>query len=913
MKKARHTSVLWARRVLLVLSLGVVAGIVALYLLGRQQRSEGFGEKPEEGEGRLGAVRHLVGKGFDIDLTDEGRTVASISASRLVAERQDTTFLLEDVHIEATRESGGVYRISSREATYNMKANTADLEGEVRIEGPDGMSLSAEGLQMRRHGRTVVSTGPVSFSLGPNYLGSARQLDANLRRDEFVLAGDVQVRSVTDLRPGVALDSQRAAYDRKQRILRAEGDVDLRHGEDRVQARRLTVHLAEDERTIVFAQGLWEVRAVVHEISDDGLPQRIAAEADQLTVELDDLGRPERMELDSGPHPVARVRLTDATGLVRTFEAGFIDGVFAAGRLSRLSGNESVQLVETLDLEPQPLLRRLCGDDLEATLDAAGRIDAFSLDGTVDYTEPWSQAETRSMERDRETGEIVLTGEGTWMARQGVRLESPHVVVDPETEELHATEGVRADMEQQRGLTLGVGEEGRQEPVHVVSAEATYHPVEGFRFIDDVRAWQGRNYMLARTFGGTGERVTAEGSVKTVWHDAAQPGGGRAAATEPAPEGGAEETAPAGGSGLGAERREADAEDAQQPLEVFAQQLVWENATGLVEYQGAARAQQGRRNMRCANIRVHLDDENEVELMECDGPVQIEDPVGGNKVYGDAAEYRPGSDSVLVLGEPVRLVDRTGAEFKGKAMRYDFTTGRAELDSLSGRESEPFGTVPGEEAEPAAGEVVDLIEGRSFLVARLARSDEDHLTVRGPLRLSFQPVEPPAAAEPPDAESPTEEGEEGATAAPPAAAPAAPAEPEPIELYAVTYDYDRDARLLALEGGIRFRQGSRSLRCARLELRLTEDYRVERVECRGSAQLQETASGDVLSGAVALYDPASGEVEVTGSPARLRRSSGVESEASSIVYELGTGRVEMGGTEEEPEGAGDAPAPDGGR
>lgn len=910
MKKARHTSVLWARRILLALTLAVVVGIGALYLFGREQRSAGFpSEREGDGSGE-NAVMRLVGKGFDIDLTDGGRRLASVSASRLASKKQDS-YQLEDVRIEAEREGGGIYRISSRRATYNIRANTADLEGDVHIEGPDGMTLSTEGLQMRRHGRTVVSTSPVSFSLGPNYLGSARQLDANLRHDQFALAGDVQVRTIAGLSPAVALDSQRAAYDRKAGILRTEGDVDLRHGEDRIQARRLTVHLAEDEHSIRFAQALWEVHATVHLLADDGVPQVITADAHELAVQLDEAGRPQRMELESGPHPLAWVQIADLTGLVRHFEAGFLEGIFAGGHISRLGGNEDVQLVETLDLDPRPLLRRLCGDDLTATFGAEGEIDTFTLDGSVDYTEPWSQAETRSMERDRSTGDVILSGEGTWIARQGVRLEAPRIVLDPETSQVHAVDGVRTDMEQTNGVRIGVGAEGRDEPVHVVSNEATYDPVDGFRFVDDVRAWQGRNYMLARTFGGTAERVTAEGSVKTVWHDAAQPvaAGTDEPETETGPTSDEPDTDSEGNDAEGGgnpliHRKEADADDAAQPLEVFAQQLVWENDSGVVEYQGAARAQQGRRNMRCANIRVHLAEDNEVELMECDGPVQIEDPVGGNKVYGDAAEYRPGGDNVLVLGDPVRLVETSGAEFKGKAMRYDFTTGRAELDSLSGRETRPF--VEGDQTElMTPTDVLTVVDGRSFLIARQARTEGDHIAVRGPLRLSWEAEAPPEPEEPTEEPEPAEPrtevvpgtgGQQVRTIQP--TAPPPPPKPEPIDVYAVNLDYDRSTRIVSLQGAIRFRHGSRLLRCAELDLQLTAEQRVERAVCRGTAQAQETSRGDVLSGNVATYDTVSGEVVVTGAPARLRRASGVETEASEIHYELGTGRVQMGADDE---------------
>jgi hypothetical protein len=98
--------------------------------------------------------------------------------------------------------------------------------------------------------------------------------------------------------------------------------------------------------------------------------------------------------------------------------------------------------------------------------------------------------------------------------------------------------------------------------------------------------------------------------------------------------------------------------------------------------------------MLCREIRLHLDDADEFELMECLGPVQIDDPESGNKVYGQAAEYRPELEKVRVTGDPVRLVDRDGAEFLGRAVFYDFESGTAALDSQAGGVDDPFGPVP---------------------------------------------------------------------------------------------------------------------------------------------------------------------------------------------------------------------------
>ncbi|MEZ5331295.1 MAG: hypothetical protein R2991_04420 [Thermoanaerobaculia bacterium] len=86
------------------------------------------------------------------------------------------------MRIEAERE-GGIYRISNQRATLSRP--TADLEERPSDPGPDGMTRSPP-----RAYRCAATAGhgrldqPDQLRLGPN-LGSARQLDANLRHDEF--------------------------------------------------------------------------------------------------------------------------------------------------------------------------------------------------------------------------------------------------------------------------------------------------------------------------------------------------------------------------------------------------------------------------------------------------------------------------------------------------------------------------------------------------------------------------------------------------------------------------------------------------------------------------------------------------------------------------------------------------------
>ncbi len=676
MKKARHTSVIRLRRALaagFALLLALVAG---LYWWGRSQRS--VGAVPTTGAAQSDELAGLVlsGQGFGFELTDQGRRVFGIQASRIVS-RRESDFALEGVVLSVEREGGGEYRIESQRALYNAKNKHALLEGQVALEGPNGVRLTTDGLEMRRHGRYLMSTSPVRFEFGAGYVGRARQLEANFRSDEFLLAGDVSVRSGPGMFPPMGLDARRVTYHRQAHLLQAEGDVLLGRGEDRLAATRLTLQLAPDERTPQQLEALWSVRLDATEGRSDGMPHRLVADGHELRLTFAEDGAPSRSHLVAGPYPSARVALETA-GVVQALEARDIVAEFENRRLAALVGKERVRLEEYLAAAPTPTLRLVCGEALDLRVAPSGEVAALVVDGGVDFAEPWTEGRTPRMHLDEASGDLLLEGPGTWIARDGVRVASPRIAVDRERGAVRAFDGVRADLERGRGPALGPRGAEAQEPLHVVAEEATWERETGFRFEQSVRAWQGPNYLLARTLGGDGEVVTASGPIKTVW-----------------------ETAAAAGQGGGAE---GSTEEATAPLEITAQGLRYDRGERLLVYEGSARARQGKANMTCREIRLHLDAADELELMECVGPgVEIDDPESGSKVYGDVAEYRPQLDRVRVTGDPVRLVDGQGAQFEGKAVFYDVETGTAELDSQAGGADDPFGPIPElPEPEPAA-------------------------------------------------------------------------------------------------------------------------------------------------------------------------------------------------------------------
>ncbi len=693
-KKARHTSVLRVRRALALGFALFVLAVAGLYWWGRSQRGAGLAVPRENGDGTddpMGTV--LVGEGFAFELTDHGRRVFGIQAARILS-RQQNDFSLEGVVLSVEREGGGEYRVESDRARYNVKSKHTLLQGKVVLTGPDGVTLRTDGLEMRRHGRYLMSTSPVRFEFGGGYVGRARGLEADFRADQFLLAGEVEVRSQPGMFPAFALDARRVTYNREARQLQVDGDVVLGRGDDRLVATRLTLQLAEDERTPRQLDALWGVRLDAVEGRSDGLPHRLGAAGHELRLGFAEDGAPSRADLVAGPHPVARATL-EAAGLVQAIESRAIVAEFRDRRLASLAGDDGVELEEYLAAAPQPSLRWICGETLRLTISPSGEIGALTVDGGVDLAEPWTQGRTPRMQLDEVSGDLLLEGPGTWIARDGVRVASPRIAIDPERGEVHAVDGVRADLERGQGVTLGPGAE-REEPLHVVAEEATWQREEGFRFAQSVRAWQGPNYLLAQTLGGDGEEFDATGPIKTVWETTDQ----------------------------GRQPDDAEAEDGPPPpLEVTAQQLRYSRAERVLVYDGSPRARRGKANLLCREIRLHLDETDELELMECKGPVQIDDPESGNKVYGDNAEYRPDLEKVRVTGDPVRLVDRDGAQFEGKAVFYDFDRGTAELASQAGGADDPFGPVPeppapepaaaGEEASPAEESSVAAAEDDS--------------------------------------------------------------------------------------------------------------------------------------------------------------------------------------------------------
>ncbi|TNF79424.1 MAG: LPS export ABC transporter periplasmic protein LptC [Acidobacteria bacterium] len=596
----------------------------------------------------------LTGEGFDYALTEEGKKLFHIRAKRILSEGEDD-YVLEEVEIEITRDDGGIYQVEGGRAEVNLATNRATLDGGVRFHGPRGLEMTTEGLEVRHKGNLMVSSAPVEFGFLGRFTGRADHLRANARKNNFVLAGEVAIDTFPGDEVPMSLRSLRLVYDRDIKLVRLEGNVELRRAGSEIRARRLALKLAEDENTLAFARAYWEVEGRLEQESSEGVPRAVELSGNELSILfVEGTDQPLKAELEGDGTRLAMLTFDDGLGLKQRIQSDYLLADFDQGNPRLTQAFDRVQIDEFIALAPEPVLRRICADSAEASLLASGDIDEVRLLGDVEVQDGESHAHGDRVRAEFATdGEVELVGDLARVWSPQGRLEAPRIVHNRATGEIHAGEPVSAWVEGV-GRLSPTGLETGSEPIRVQGREAVWsEAAQTVLFRGDVRAWQGENFMLADELLGdtTASTLTATGSVRTTWH--------------PEPE-----KTPKDVEGLPAE-----------PLEVDAPKLVYDQKAGVLTYSGGVQAVQGLRLIRCQELLANQAEGGGVGEITCRGQVLIDDKKSGNTVAGDVAVYNPTSRSARVTGRPVVLKDSKGTEIRGPVVVYDFVTATAQIQS----------------------------------------------------------------------------------------------------------------------------------------------------------------------------------------------------------------------------------------
>ena len=358
-------------------------------------------------------------------------------------------------------------------------------------------------------------------------------------------------------------------------------------------------------------------------------------------------------ELIASERGTVTLGVSDESGFARLIRTRHLIGEFQSGVLRRAEATGAVEISEFLSFAPATVLRTACADEAVATIAGTGEMDEIHLNGSVMLHEKDVVAFGDEAHADFETGLMDLTGRPSLLLRGSDQLEAPRIVYNQVSEEILAEENVRAVLSSGDDINLATDRAAREQPIRIEGERAEWKgSPQAVTFIGKVRAWQGENFLVSQELRGEPEtsRVVATGQVKTVWRPESDPD----AVTGDLP--------PA-------------------PLEVTADEMIFDHAENLLVYTGNARAVQLQKSLRCEEIQLYLGEDGGFDRMICSGSVLMQDFESGDSVTGDLATYRPAEEKVEVEGSPVVLKDSEGGQMRGKTLIYDFTTATAQFKS----------------------------------------------------------------------------------------------------------------------------------------------------------------------------------------------------------------------------------------
>ncbi len=665
--KAR-SPVVWIRRLLLaagILSVGALALMLAAYRFGRS------GLEVEGSEARPAAppddTAVTAGNQFDFVHTIDGKQVFRIQADRSLQDRQDTIYL-ETVILDVFRDDGDTYRVTSNQARVNEKTWEARLEGDVQVSGWGELELEARALELQHGGQVLVSLGAVQFRYPPDLEGRATRLHLDRRHDTISLTGGVHIRNRAGSEVPIRLDCERLVYQRAEGMVRALDKVFIRHGEQQLNTRALTLFLDDDRKSLRSLRANWDITGAVRTMTDYGGEVVMSFRGQSLQLEPsaeDPESRSVRLEGVEGKP--AAVKVVDPDGLGRILRARVLEGETVAGQPVSIAGRgEPLRIDEFLDVEGHYLLRQLCARRARALFLPDGGLSRIFL---VDRVELWnpdfhlSGGSEAVLELD--TGKLSIEGPSVELFSDRGDLSAPRITYSRDQGLLRAEGGVRASLAPGSAGALEQTPFGEgQGPIRVEASEALYaEEPAAFTFLGQVRAWRGQNLLLAEQLRGeqATRELSAGGGVRTLWFSGPRAG----------------ESSPSSG----------------EPIEVTSEYLTYRHTEGTVVYSGDVQVEQARRVLACRELSVELDDSgHEARRMTCREDVRLLDPANDRQVQGDSAVYSVESELVEVFGEVVRLVDSQNNRLEGRYLRYDLDAGTVQIQSRPPQLSPPAGS-----------------------------------------------------------------------------------------------------------------------------------------------------------------------------------------------------------------------------
>ena len=665
-----RSPVAWIRRVLLLLLVFGVAALGGLFWFGRSGQ-EAAKPKPRAGTALPDKTENLalIGEDFDYTFTEGEKPLFRIRGAGVKADRQDTIYL-DKVGLTLYDKLGRAFEVESETASFNRLQNEGRLEGDVRLRGPEGLTLKTPVLLLQDRGKILASVEPVDIGYGApggaQYRVRSDLMRIHLEREMYVLVGNVQLDSLPGVVPVTALRADRVVYERQSRRLRSEGKVQLRRGADRMTAQIINTFLGPDERSAVFIRAVLNVSGSLAGHSDEPGAARIDFSGKTLgMLTPPQEGTAREIELEGTPGAPATL-ISRGAGLTRKLTSRRLEGRMIDGVMKTARGVAGVDLVETVaPKKGQPPVppRTAHALGVLGNFGPSGQLAEAILRQDVRFSDGKTKARGDRAVLQLDSGQGEFYGAPVEAENERGRMTGPHVVWEKNNGLLRADGGVRALLTRAEeaglaGSALGSG----KGPVWVDAKEAFYRSnPQSFLFRGAVRAWRGKDLLLADELRGdkAEDRLYAKGSVKTLW----------------VPEDEDKSTA-----------------KAQEPIEVVAPEMTYSQSGRKLRYDGGVRVIQTARTLACKNLEVDLKEDKKAEKMTCTGDARLADPKTGKTINGERAIYSVDARQIDFSGTPsapVKMRDKDGNQIQGGQVVYYIDGGKVEIKGKSGVPAPP--------------------------------------------------------------------------------------------------------------------------------------------------------------------------------------------------------------------------------
>lgn len=636
------------RRALLGVLLVAVAALGGLYWLGRQGSAGPEAVVPEATArpGDAGQEPVAASEGFEFEQRVGGKPVFRIAGDRFRAGKDDRVDL-EGVALELYRD-GEPYRVSARSGQYDPQTQASRLEGGVEISGGDGFSLSTEAVDLAEGGKELVSRGAVRIRQGSALSGEAQAMRLDFVADRYLLEGPTHlVGAGTGGQPGVDLTAGRVVVERRHHAVKAEGDVVLVRGAERIEAQQLALYLAADDETPRAVEARWQVAGRLERVDAAGARADVEFRAKSATLDFEGTpAHPTRIALEAERTEQVLLSAPGPPGIRREIAARYLIATLADGRLVSAQGFQPVFFSEHPENAPDRPLRAGQADQVEAEFDAEGRPARLTFVGRVSFQDARIQGKGERGFFDLERGRAELFGKRVTVSSDRGELTGPHLAWDRTTGLVTADGGIQARLDPAAASLLAGAQAGARGPVRVEAQEAVFQErPRGFVFRGQVQAWQGESVLLADQLRGeeTEQRLSAAGGVKTIWREAA------AAGSTP------------------------------RQTEITAATLAYRRQERTIVYQNGVRMKQESRTLAADEIVNHLGEDGGVERVIATGALRLEDSGSGRVVEASRADYDLAGRTALFEGAPVVLKDRQGTTIQGRRLLYDLAAGNARM------------------------------------------------------------------------------------------------------------------------------------------------------------------------------------------------------------------------------------------